>query len=143
VGRYLDSLPSPVDALTGWNTTRDLPRVLQASKVSVPAIPNPATYALSSPNTGADAVASRAAAVRISSHVPVDRPELAFVYGNARQAMSTLDRVATVGTYAGTTAYPTSGLGQALKAVAGSWCVASARGCSTDDRRVRYPRRAG
>lgn len=120
VGRYLDSLPSPVDALTGWNTTRDLPRVLQASKVSVPAIPSPATYALSSPNTGADALASKAAAIRISSHVPVDRPELAFVYGNARQAMSTLDRVATVGTYAGTTAYPTSGLGQALKAVAGS-----------------------
>ena len=78
------------------------------------------TYALASPNTGADALASRAAAVRISSHVPVDRPELAFVYANARQAMSTLDRVATVGTYAGTTAYPTSGLGQALKAVAGS-----------------------
>src|SRR6187397_710806 len=40
VGRYLDSLPSPVDALAGWNTTRDLPRVLQSNKVSVPAISN-------------------------------------------------------------------------------------------------------
>jgi uncharacterized protein (DUF1501 family) len=42
VGRYLDSLPSPVDPLTGWNTTRDLPRVLQARRVPVPAIPNAA-----------------------------------------------------------------------------------------------------
>ena len=30
VGRYLDSLPSPVDPLVGWNTTGNLPHVLQA-----------------------------------------------------------------------------------------------------------------
>ena len=120
VGRYLDSLPSPVDALVGWNTTRDLPRVLQSNKVSVPAILNPATYAFSSPNTGAEAAAERAAAIRINSHVPVDQPELAFVYSNAQAAMSTLDRVATVATYNGTVTYPNTGLGQALKAVAGS-----------------------
>ena len=120
VGRYLDSLPSPVDALVGWNTTRDLPRVLQANKVSVPAIPNPATYAFSSPNTGAEAVAERAAALRINSHVPVDNPELAFVYANAQAAMNTLDRVATVASYNGTVTYPNTGLGQALKAVSGA-----------------------
>lgn len=120
VGRYLDSLPSPVDALVGWNTTRDLPRVLQANKVSVPAIPNPATYAFSSPNTGAEAVAERAAALRINSHVPVDNPELAFVYANAQAAMNTLDRVATVASYNGTLTYPNTGLGQALKAVSGA-----------------------
>jgi len=120
VGRYLDSLPSPVDALVGWNTTRDLPRVLQSNKVSVPAIPSPATYAFQSPNTGAEAAAERVAAVRINSHVPVDNPELAFVYGSAQAAMATLDRVATVSTYNGTTAYPNTGLGQALKAVSGA-----------------------
>lgn len=120
VGRYLDSLPSPLDALVGWNTTRDLPRVLQSNKVSVPAIPSPATYAFSSPNTGTEAAAERAAALRISSHVPVDQPELAFVYSNAQAAMATLDRVATVASYNGTATYPTSGLGQALKAVAGA-----------------------
>jgi uncharacterized protein (DUF1501 family) len=120
VGRYLDSLPSPVDALVGWNTTRDLPRVLQSNKVSVPAIPSPATYAFQSPNTGAEAAAERIAAVRINSHVPVDNPELAFVYGSAQAAMATLDRVATVSTYNGTTAYPNTGLGQALKAVSGA-----------------------
>lgn len=120
VGRYLDSLPSPVDALVGWNTTRDLPRVMQANRVSVPAIPNPATYAFSSPNTGVEAVAERAAALRINSHVPVDNPELAFVYANAQAAMNTLDRVATVASYNGTVTYPNTGLGQALKAVSGA-----------------------
>jgi uncharacterized protein (DUF1501 family) len=120
VGRYLDSLPSPVDALVGWNTTRDLPRVLQSNSVSVPAIPSPATYAFASPNAGVEAAAERTAAVRINSHVPVNQPELAFVYSNAQAAMSTLDRVATVASYAGTVTYPNTGLGQALKAVAGA-----------------------
>ena len=120
LGRYLDALPSPVDALIGWNTTSTLPHVLQASHVSVPAIASPATYAFSSPNTGAEAAAERNTATAINSHVPVDRPELAFVYENAQAAMDTLDRVASVGAYSSSVTYPTSGLGQALKAVAGA-----------------------
>src|SRR6195256_6200965 len=44
VGRYLDSLPSPVDPLTGWNTTASLPHVLQG-RTAVPAIANAAGYA--------------------------------------------------------------------------------------------------
>jgi uncharacterized protein (DUF1501 family) len=120
VGRYLDSLPSPIDPLIGWNTTRDLPRVLQSAHTPVSAIPSAAGYAFASPNGGAEAAAERAAAVRINSHVPVDRPELAFVYGSARAALATLDRVATVASYGGTVAYPGSGLGQALKAVSGA-----------------------
>ena len=121
VGRYLDSLPAPLDPLVGWNTTRDLPHVLQASHVPVAAIPNVQTYAFQSPNSGAEAAAERAAAIRINSHVPVNEPSLAFVYSNARAAMATLDRVATVATYAGTATYPANnGFAQALKAVAGS-----------------------
>jgi uncharacterized protein (DUF1501 family) len=121
VGRYLDSLPSPLDPLIGWNTTRDLPHVLQSGHVAVPAIPNPATYSFLSPNGGAEAAAERATALRINSHVPVNQPELAFVYGSAQAAMATLDRVATVASYGGTAAYPAnSGFAQALKAVAGA-----------------------
>jgi uncharacterized protein (DUF1501 family) len=120
VGRYLDSLPSPVDALVGWNTSGSLPHVLQAAHTGVPAISNPATYAFSSPNTGAEAAAERTTAVRISSHVPVDRPELAFVYGSTQEALSTLDRVATVAQYAPTTTYPNTGFGQAMRAIAGA-----------------------
>lgn len=120
VGRYLDSLPSPVDPLIGWNTTSSLPHVLQAAHTAVPAIASPAGYAFSSPNSGAEASAERSAATRINSHVPVDRPELAFVYGSSQAALATLDRVATVATYKPSPAYPSTGFAQALQAVAGA-----------------------
>ena len=120
IGRYLDSLPSPLDPLAGWNTTSSLPHVLQASRVSVAAIASPSGYSLSSPGSFADAAAQRAAVVRINSHVPIDRPELAFVYGSQQAALATLDRVATVATYAPSLTYPNTGFGSALKAVAGS-----------------------
>ena len=119
VGRYLDSLPSPVDPLIGWNTTGSLPHVLQA-RTAVPAIANAAGYAFASPNAGAEATAERATALRIASHVPVDRPELAFVYGSSQAAMGTLDRVASVATYRPSPAYPNTGFAQALQAVAGA-----------------------
>ena len=58
LGRYLDTLPSPVDPLVGWNTTRETPRALVARTVGVPAITNPATYSFASPNSGAEAGSS-------------------------------------------------------------------------------------
>jgi uncharacterized protein (DUF1501 family) len=119
VGRYLDSLPSPLDPLVGWNTTGSLPHVLQAH-TAVPAIASPSGYAFSSPNSGAEATAERSSALRIASHVPVDRPELAFVYGSSQAALATLDRVATVASYKPSPAYPTTGFAQALQAVAGA-----------------------
>jgi uncharacterized protein (DUF1501 family) len=119
VGRYLDSLPSPLDPLVGWNTTSALPHVLQG-RTAVPAIASPAGYSFASPNSGVEASAERATAVRIASHVPVDRPELAFVYGTSQAALATLDRVATVASYKPSPAYPTTGFGQALQAVAGA-----------------------
>jgi uncharacterized protein (DUF1501 family) len=119
VGRYLDSLPSPVDPLVGWNTTGTLPHVLQAH-TAVPAIASPSSYAFSSPNAGTEAAAERSSAVRIASHIPVDRPELAFVYGSSQAALATLDRVATVASYKPSPAYPTTGFAQALQAVAGA-----------------------
>jgi uncharacterized protein (DUF1501 family) len=120
LGRYLDTLPSPVDPLVGWNTNRELPRTMIARTVSVPSIPSPTAYAFSSPNTGAEAGHARTSATRISSHVPVDRPHLAFVNGSAQGAFATMDRVATVATYTPTAAYPNTGLGNALRAVAGA-----------------------
>jgi len=120
LGRYLDSLPRPVDPLIGWNTVRETPRALMSRSVGVPAIPDARTYSFSSPNSGDEAFRERAAATRISSHVPVDRPNLAFVNASAVGALETLDRVATVGTYAGTVSYPNNGFAQALRTVAGS-----------------------
>jgi uncharacterized protein (DUF1501 family) len=120
LGRYLDTIPAPVDPLAGWNTTGQTPRSLQARLVGVPAIPNPATYAFQSPNSGAEAQRERAFATRISSHVPVGRPHLAFVNATAQAAFATLDRVASVASYTPSVAYPANGFGQALRAVAGA-----------------------
>ncbi|MEX1128968.1 MAG: DUF1501 domain-containing protein [Vicinamibacterales bacterium] len=120
LGRYLDTLPSPVDPLTAWSTVRETPRTLLARTVGVPSIPNPLQYAFASPNGGADAQLGRQTATRIASHVPVDQPHLAFVNATAQAAFATLDRVALVATYTPSTAYPNNGLGQALRAVAGA-----------------------
>jgi uncharacterized protein (DUF1501 family) len=119
LGRYLDTLPSP-DPLVGWNTQRETPRSLMANSVGVPAITNPATYAFSSPNTGVEAGYERTAQTRISSHLPVDRPYLAFVNSTTQAALATLDRVATVAQYRPANPYPNNGFGQALTAVAGA-----------------------
>jgi len=120
LGRYLDSLPQPVDPLVAWNTQRETPRPLMGRLVGVPAITSPATYAFATPNTATEAVFERAAQTRISSHLPVDRPHLAFVNSTTQAALSTLDRVATVASYRPGTAYPNNGFAQALQAVAGA-----------------------
>ncbi len=127
LGRYLDALPDPVDPLVGWSTVRELPHALEGRRVSVPAIPSVAGYAFSSPNTGTEATYSRATMATIASHVPVDRPHVAFVNGTSSAALATLDRVASVASYTGTVTYANNGLAQALKAVAG----AIARGIGT------------
>jgi uncharacterized protein (DUF1501 family) len=120
LGRYLDALPSPVDPLVAWNTTRETPHTLQTRIVGVPAIPDPQGYAFVSPNTGQEAQLERAASAAIASHVPVNQPHLAFVNDTLRGALTTLDRVGGVAQYTPSAAYPTNGLGQALKAVAGA-----------------------
>jgi uncharacterized protein (DUF1501 family) len=120
LGRYLDTLPSPVDPLIAWNTQRETPRPLIARVVGVPAITSPSAYAFSSPNSGTEATYERTAQTRISSHLPVDRPHLAFVNSTTQSALGTLDRVATVASYRPAVTYPTNGFGQALQAVAGA-----------------------
>ncbi len=120
LGRYLDTLPSPVDPLTAWSTVRETPRTLLSRTVGVPSIPSVTGYAFASPNTGAEVQFARSTATRISSHLPVDQPHLAFVNATAQGAFATLDRVAQVGTYASTITYPNNGLAQALRAVAGA-----------------------
>ena len=120
LGRYLDTLPSPVDALAGWNATRETPRALVARSVGVPAIPDVAAYSLSSPNPAAAAALERLAATEMTSYAPATRPHLAFVNGSALSALSTLDRVASVGAYRPSLTYPNNGFAQALRAVAGS-----------------------
>ena len=120
VGRYLSTLAPPLDPLVAWNTTGDTPHALQSAAVSVASIPSVSGYAFNSPNSGAEAQLERASAATIASHVPVDRPHIAFVAASAQAALATLDRVATVGTYKPSVTYPNNGFGQALQAVAGA-----------------------
>src|SRR6185436_17334323 len=58
LGRYLETVP--LDPLSGWSTTQELPRALMSREVSVPSIPNAAGYAFSSFNA-AEAENERAA----------------------------------------------------------------------------------
>ena len=118
LGRYLETVPA--DPLSGWATTRELPRALMSRDVGVPAIADARTYAFNSPNNAAEALNERAAATRIASHVAVNRPQVAFVNSAATGALETLDRVAEVATYTGTVPYQNNGLALALRTVAGS-----------------------
>jgi len=121
LGRYLDTLPSPVDPLTAWSTVRETPRTLLARTVGVPSIPSVAGYAFAGPNSASDALYARDSALRIASHMPADQPHLAFVNSTAQDAFATLDRVAAVNTYVPTAAYANNNaLAQALRAVAGA-----------------------
>lgn len=120
LGRYLDTIPAPVDPLYAWNTGAEVPHSLLSRLVAVPSIGNPATYAFQSPNGPVDAAFEREAAIRMSSHLPLHRPHLAFVNASAQSAFATLDRVATVGAHVPSVTYPANGFGQALRTVAGA-----------------------
>jgi uncharacterized protein (DUF1501 family) len=120
LGRYLDTLPSPVDPLSAWSTVRETPRTLLARTVGVPSIPSVGGYAFASPNSAADAAFGRDSAVRIASHLPADKPHLAFVNSTAQGAFATLDRVAQVNTYVSSVTYSNNGFAQALRAIAGA-----------------------
>jgi uncharacterized protein (DUF1501 family) len=120
LGRYLDTLPSPVDPLTAWSTVRETPRTLLARTVGVPSIPSVSGYAFASPNSAADAAVGRDSAIRIASHLPADKPHLAFVNSTAQGAFATLDRVAQVNTYVSSVTYSNNGFAQALRAIAGA-----------------------
>ena len=120
LGRYLDALPRPLDALAAWNTTAETPRALISGTSGVPAIPNAGTYTYASPNRGAAALQERTAAQTMASNPASGRPHLAFVNSTARGAIETLDRVALATSYTPTVAYPNGGLADALQTVAGA-----------------------
>jgi uncharacterized protein (DUF1501 family) len=120
LGRYLDTLPRPLDALAAWNTTAETPRALLSGISGVPAIANANSYKYASPNSGAAALQERTAAQTMASNPAPGRPHLAFVNGTSRGAIETLDRVATVTSYTPTVAYPNDGFASSLKTVAGA-----------------------
>jgi len=120
LGRYLDTLPRPMDALAAWNTTAETPRALLSAQSGVPAIANANSYTYASPNRGAAALQERSAAQAMASNPSSGRPHLAFVNSTSLGAIQTLDRVALVTTYTPSVAYPNDGFSQSLRTVAGA-----------------------
>ena len=120
LGRYLDTLPRPLDALAAWNTTAETPRALLSGQSGVPAIPNASTYSYASPNRGSAALEERAAAQAMAANPANGRPHLAFVNSTSRGAIETLDRVALAASYTPTVAYPNNGFALAMRTVAGA-----------------------
>jgi uncharacterized protein (DUF1501 family) len=120
LGRYLDTLPRPLDALAAWNTTGETPRALLSGQSGVPAIPNAGTYTYASPNRGNAALEERAAAQTMASNPASGRPHLAYLNGASLGAIETLDRVALATSYTPSVAYPNNGFAQSLRTVAGA-----------------------
>ena len=120
LGRYLDTLPRPIDSLAAWNTTSDTPRSLVSGQTGVPAISNASTYRFASPNRGSAATQERAAAEAMASNAAPGRPHLAFVNSTSRSAIETIDRAAQALSYSPTVAYPNNGFALALRTVAGA-----------------------
>ncbi len=120
LGRYLDTLPRPIDSLTAWNTTGETPRSLVSAQTGVPAISNASTYTFASPNRGSAAAQERAAAEAMAASAAPGRPHLAFVNSTSRSAIETIDRAARALSYQPTVAYPNNGFALALRTVAGA-----------------------
>lgn len=120
LGRYLDTLPRPIDSLTAWNTTSETPRSLVSGRTGVPAISNASTYTFASPNRGSAATQERAAAEAMAANAAPGRPHLAFVNSTSRSAIETIDRAAKAMAYQPTVAYPNNGFALALRTVAGA-----------------------
>jgi uncharacterized protein (DUF1501 family) len=120
LGRYLDTLPRPVDALAAWNTSGETPQALLSAVTGVPAIQDASTYTYASPNRGSAAADERAAAQAMAASTAAGRPHLAFVNSTNLGALATIDRVAQATTYKPTVAYPNNGFALALRTVAGA-----------------------
>ena len=120
LGRYLDTLPRPIDSLAAWNTTSETPRSLVSGKTGVPAISNASTYTFASPNRGSAATQERAAAEAMAGNAAPGRPHLAFINSTSRSAIETIDRAAKALSYSPTVAYPNNGFALALRTVAGA-----------------------
>ena len=114
LGRYLDTLPAPIDPLAGWNTSRETPRALhRRDTVGVPSITEPSATTLSPARTAAPKRShernarhahrvARAASIVRTSHSSTRARMAAF---------ATLDRVGSVVNYQPSVTYPNNGFG--------------------------------
>ena len=120
LGRYLDTLRSPVNPLTAWAAAGGVPHALQSSRAPVAAIPSASGYTYQTASTGTEGASERTAGARLSTGASSARPLVSVINESIGSAFATVDRVGAVPGYAATVAYPTSSLGQAFRTVAGA-----------------------
>lgn len=111
LGRYMDTLPGPIDPLFGWNTQFQLPRAFFSQSVQVSSIADPNAFVYYNPWNEVK-TATQLAAIQQESDT------LKHLSQTAYNALSTLDRVKAVAPYKPSTEYPTTKLGESLKLVA-------------------------
>ena len=144
VGRYLDSLPSPVDPLVGWNTTRHAAARAAGAHVAVPAIREPARLRVLEPEhrgggrrRAVDRGPHRFARAGRSARAGVRLRQRASGAGDARSRRDGREL------HGPSPAYPNTGFAQALQAVAGAMAQRiGTRVFYVHDRRLRHALRA-
>ena len=121
LGRYLDTLPRPLDALAAWNTTEETPRALLSAHERRARDPEREHLHVREPEPrlGGAARSARPHKRWRPTRRP-GRPHLAFVNSTSLGAIETLDRVALATSYTPTVAYPNNGFALALRTVAGA-----------------------
>ena len=120
LGRYLDTLPRPLDSLAAWNTTGETPRALLSGQSGVPAIPNATHVHVCEPEPRRGSTAGAGGRAGDGAAPGGGRPHLALVNSTNLGAIETLDRVALATSYTPTVAYPNNGFALALRTVAGA-----------------------
>ena len=145
LGRYLDSLPSPVDPLVGWNTTGETPpHAARRARVGVPAIPEPGGYAFASPNARRRSDVRERSARRASRRTcrSIGRTWRSSTAARRRRSPRSIASRTVGHLSADAVTYPNNGFAQALQAVAGAMTKRHRHaGVLGADRRLRHARR--
>jgi uncharacterized protein (DUF1501 family) len=120
LGRTMDLLQATrPSSMMSLNIGSELPRALVAEKSFTPSVVDLSAYIY---QTNARVTQDRGPQVqtlqRISSHVPINKPYVAFIQKTAFDAYDTSERLQNAKNYKPTVAYPSDGLAQGLKLVA-------------------------
>jgi hypothetical protein len=143
LGRYLDTLPRPLDAWRrGTRQAKHHGRFSPAYRCTGDS--ERKHILVRKPNRGQAALQERAAAQTMAGNPAAGRPHLAYLNDASRGAIETLDRVALASQYTPTVVYPNNGFAGSLTTIAGAirarHRLASVLG---DHRRLRHPRGSG
>jgi uncharacterized protein (DUF1501 family) len=111
LGRYLDSLQTPIDPLLAWNTEFQQPRSFLANQSFVASITNPTAYTYLSP------WGEQSTALKLAGLNEGRDDASALINQTAATAIQKIPRVATVAPYKPSVAFPNTKFGKSLELV--------------------------